>query len=73
MKLYDKVSSFQGANTLFQGQQINGQTHREEKRDTEERSLKEITEQITEKRSKERPETQSQRVITHCKRDCKGD
>jgi hypothetical protein len=26
------VSSFWGANTLFEGQQINGQTHREEKR-----------------------------------------
>jgi hypothetical protein len=34
-----KVSSFVDANTVFEGQQINGQTHREkrdiEKRDTE--------------------------------------
>jgi hypothetical protein len=47
MKSYDVVSSLQGANTLLRGQQINGQ-------DTQ----KEITEQITEERSKERPETQ---------------
>jgi hypothetical protein len=33
MKPYDKVSSFRGANTLLQGQQINGQ-------DTEERTQK---------------------------------
>jgi hypothetical protein len=29
MKPYDMVSSFQGANTLFQGQQINRQKHRD--------------------------------------------
>jgi hypothetical protein len=38
MKPYDKVSSFRGASTLLQGQQINGQTHREE------RNRREITE-----------------------------
>jgi hypothetical protein len=32
IKPYDKVSSFRGANILLQGQQINGQTHREKKR-----------------------------------------
>jgi hypothetical protein len=30
MKPWDKVSSFRGANTLLQGQQINGHTHTEE-------------------------------------------
>jgi hypothetical protein len=56
MKPWVQVSSFRGANTLFQGQQINGQRQRREtlKRETEERSPKEITEE----RSKERPETQ---------------
>jgi hypothetical protein len=43
MKPWDKVSSFRGANTLFQGQQ---------NKDTQRRR------QITEERSKERPETQ---------------
>jgi hypothetical protein len=75
MKPYDSVSSLRGANTLLQGQQINGQN-------TEERT----EEQITEERSKERPETRSkeikgpeqrnqdrfetqlQWVITHCKK-----
>jgi hypothetical protein len=38
MKPWDKVSSFRGANTLFQGQQINGQTQKEE------RHRREITE-----------------------------
>jgi hypothetical protein len=57
------VSSLRGANTLFQGQQINAQTHREErteieerthKKETQDRSPEEITEPITEERSKER-------------------
>jgi hypothetical protein len=52
MKLYDKVSSLRGAKILLHGQQINGQTHREG------RSPKVVTEQTTEERSKERPETQ---------------
>jgi hypothetical protein len=49
MKPYDKVSSFRGANTLFQGHQINRQTyrvkrHRREKQKTDHR--KQINRQI---------------------------
>jgi hypothetical protein len=48
----------EGANTLFEGQQINGQTHREERRrqieertqrgEKQKRNRRNITEQITE-------------------------
>jgi hypothetical protein len=44
---WGEVSSFRDKNTVFEGQQINGQTDRRE--DTERRD----TEQITEERSKE--------------------
>jgi hypothetical protein len=49
MKLWGEVSSLRGANILFDGQQINGQTHRK-RRETQKREREE--------RSKERPETQ---------------
>jgi hypothetical protein len=49
MKSYDKVSSLRGVNTLLQGQQINGQTHRRE--NTEDKSQK----ADKSSRSKERP------------------
>jgi hypothetical protein len=67
---WGKGSSCPGANTLFEGQQINGQTHREmrredthththththtQKRDTEERSKMQIKEDPS-SRSKEEP------------------
>jgi hypothetical protein len=53
MKQWGEVSSFRGANTLFEGQQING-----EKRVTEERSKERPETQIKEdpsSRSKEEP------------------
>jgi hypothetical protein len=57
MKPWGEVSSFRGANTLFEGQQINIHTHTHthtyihtHRRETWERH--------TEERSKERPETQ---------------
>jgi hypothetical protein len=41
MKLYDKVSSFRGANTLFQGQQMNTEgDHRTEHRRQINRQIK---------------------------------
>jgi hypothetical protein len=65
MKPRGKVSSIQGANTVFEGQQINTQTHREkrqrrhrrERREEETHTQRrEITEQIT----AERPKTPDQ-------------
>jgi hypothetical protein len=56
MQPWGEVSSIRGANTRFEGHQINGQTHRERREDTHRREITE--EQITEERSKERPETQ---------------
>jgi hypothetical protein len=46
MKPYDMMSSFRGANTLFQGQQNKGRTDQErtQKRDTQERHRREIIE-----------------------------
>jgi hypothetical protein len=67
------VSSFSDANTVFEGQQINGQTHqrkdKEKRRDKTEIRHREGTpiEEITEERSKDRSETQRQRVRVHCK------
>jgi hypothetical protein len=62
MKPWGEVTFFPGANTPFEGQQINGQTHREErqiKRDTEEtHSRRETSKRHKEERSKERPEMQ---------------
>jgi hypothetical protein len=54
MKLWGDVSSFPGTNTIFEGQQINGQTRREETQKTvrRENTEKEITEQRAEERSK---------------------
>jgi hypothetical protein len=64
MKPYDKVTSLRGANTLLQGQQINGQDiqRREHRR--------QINGQIkaVEQRNQDRSETQRQRVITQCKK-----
>jgi hypothetical protein len=76
MKTYDKMSFLRGATTLFQGQQINGQTHREEKdkertqrreraqkrdrRSDQRRRSKKI--QGQEQRNQDRSEKQRQRV-----------
>jgi hypothetical protein len=62
MKACDKVSSFRGANTLFQGQQINGQTQKEGR----------TQEQITEEISKERPKTQNRGIRTDPRHNVRG-
>jgi hypothetical protein len=49
MKPYDKVSSFRGANTLFQKQQNKNRTQKREHTERR-RSPKENTEEITEER-----------------------
>jgi hypothetical protein len=65
------VSSIPDPNAVFEGQEIRYRQRerwertKREKGDIEETPPKEITEQITEKRSKDRSETR-QRVITHC-------
>jgi hypothetical protein len=83
-----EVSSFRGANTVFEGQQIRQReetprqkrdTERRRRRDTDRRETGESTQigetqrrdrrEITEqKRSKDRSETQRQKVRVHCKR-----
>jgi hypothetical protein len=83
MKPYDKVSSLRGANTLLQGQQINGQNtedkHRRQsnrqikaadQRRDQHRSEKTRSKEIKgpEQRNQDRSETQRQRVREHCKK-----
>jgi hypothetical protein len=58
MKPYNKVSSFRGANTLFQGQQNEGRTDEETHRDKERREERSQT-QITVGRSEK---TRSQEI-----------
>jgi hypothetical protein len=55
MKPWGEVSSFRGADTLFEGQQINDR-HREDRHKEEKRR------KITEERSKERSETRSKEI-----------
>jgi hypothetical protein len=70
-----EVSSIRGANTLFEGQQINGHTEKRredthrEKRDTEETSKTQIKENPSSRSKMEQDcsETQRQRVRVHCK------
>jgi hypothetical protein len=83
MKPCDKVSSIRGTSALLQGRQINGEkieerTHTEKehrRQNREERSQKTRSKKIKgpEQRNQDRSETQHQRVITHCKRDCSDD
>jgi hypothetical protein len=64
----------EGANTVFERQEIGQRKKRDnrentadrERRDIEIKTPKEISQQITEKRSKDRSETRHQRVITQC-------
>jgi hypothetical protein len=58
MKPWGKVSSFRGANTQFEAQQTNGQTHRDSRENTEQRGETQPETQIKEdpsSRSKEEP------------------
>jgi hypothetical protein len=88
MKTSDMVSSFSGANTLFEVQQINGQTHREERRQQrghrEERHRREIkgaTREADQGRSKQQIQRRTRsapirnvRGSKHIvKRDCSDD
>jgi hypothetical protein len=73
MKPWDKVSSFRGANTLFQGQQ-NKDTQRR-RQITEERSTKEITEEIkgaTRDADQRRSKDKSRRTRTAPRHNVRG-
>jgi hypothetical protein len=79
MKPWDMVSSFWGANTLFQGQQIkrtdtnrreNIQRREKHKRDqrSDQRRRSRKIQAADPKKNQDCSETQRQRVITHCKK-----
>jgi hypothetical protein len=78
MKPWVEMSFFPGANTLFEGQQTNGQTHRE---DTQRREIKEATRDEDQGRSKQQFQRGTRTTLRHdvrwseyiVNRDCSDD
>jgi hypothetical protein len=85
MKPWGEVSSFRGASTLFEGQQINGHTQREErhreetqrretqKRETEERSKTQIKKQQIQRGTRTGPRRNVRGSECIVERDCNDD